>query len=53
MNTIYLNINGHKKEADLTLEQIEKLRKTEGYLVLSPSARPRISVSESVCIACE
>ena len=53
MLTIYINANGHQKEADLTVEQIEKLRQTKGYIVISPPVRPRISISDSVCISCE
>lgn len=53
MLTTYINPNGDKKEADLTPEQIEKLRKTKGFVVVSPPIRPRISVSDSVCTSCE
>lgn len=39
-------------EADLSVEQVEKLKKTEGYTVLE-KPRPRIHISDSACTACE
>lgn len=53
MHTIYINANGQQKEADLTAEQIERLRKTKGFTVIEPPVRPRVHVGESVCISCE
>ena len=53
MLTIYINPIGQRREADLSLEQIEKLRTIKGFTVIEPSKRPRISVSDSVCLSCE
>jgi hypothetical protein len=52
MLTKYINPNGELKEADLSMEQIEKLKKTEGFVVLEEK-RLRIHISDSACIACE
>jgi DNA replicative helicase MCM subunit Mcm2 (Cdc46/Mcm family) len=53
MKVIYINPLGEKKEADLTPEMLEKLRKVKGIVVVSPVVKPRISVSDSVCVSCE
>ena len=53
MKVIFINPSGKKNEADLTEEQLERLRKDKAYTVISPAARVRISISDSVCTACE
>jgi hypothetical protein len=53
MRVIFINPEGNKNEADLTQEQLDRLRKLEGYVVVSPAARVRISISDSVCTSCE
>lgn len=49
MLTKYINAIGEVKEAELSVEQVARLKQTEGYTVL----KPRISISDSVCTSCE
>ena len=51
MLTKYINPNGEVKEAELSIEQVEALKK-KGVKVLEPK-KPRLHVSDSACIACE
>ena len=52
MLTKYINPNGQVKEAELSVEQVEKLRKTVGYTVIEPK-KLRISISDDVCLSCQ
>jgi hypothetical protein len=52
MLTKYINPVGEVKEAELSVEQVERLRKMVGYTVVE-KARPRIHISDSACVSCE
>jgi hypothetical protein len=48
----FINPQGRLNEAFLSVEQVEKLKRLEGYIVLE-QPKVRISISDSVCTACE
>jgi hypothetical protein len=50
MTTKYINAAGELKEAELSAEQVEKL-KAKGVQVIE-AKKPRIHVSDTVCEAC-
>jgi hypothetical protein len=47
----FINPEGRKNSADLSIEQVNVLKKTEGYVVLEK--KPRIHISDSACVSCE
>lgn len=49
MKVIFINPQGNKNEADLTQEQLERLRKLEGYVVVSPV----ITIHRKPFVECE
>jgi len=52
MLTKFINPEGRMNEADLSEEQVEKLKKTAGYTVLE-KPKLRVHVSDTACFACE
>ena len=52
MLTKFVNPEGRMNEADLSVEQVEKLKKTTGYTVLE-KPKLRVHVSDTACFACE
>jgi len=51
MTTKYINPNGEIKEAELSAEQVAKL-KAKGVQVIE-AKRPRIHIGDSACVSCE
>jgi hypothetical protein len=51
MTTKYINAAGELKEAELSAEQVEKL-KAKGVVVIE-AKKPRIHISDSACTSCE
>ena len=53
MTVTFINPAGRKNQADLTSEQVAKLRGLEGYTVLEKT-KPRVfDFTSSACLACE
>jgi hypothetical protein len=52
MLTKFINPEGRVNEAELSVEQVERLKKTEGYTVIEPK-KLRISISDEVCTSCQ
>jgi hypothetical protein len=52
MLTKYINPVGEVKEAELSVEQVERLRKMVGYTVIEPK-KLRISISDDICLSCQ
>jgi len=51
MTTKYINPNGEIKEAELSAEQVEKL-KARGVVVIE-TKKPRIHISDETCLSCQ
>jgi len=52
MTVYFINPQKRSNKADLTYAQIERLKAQEGYQI-TLILKPRITISDSVCTACE